>query len=118
MRRAAGREPAVGDVHLVMELFGRPRRLRHPRMTPSDTSPSAPIAELAGWYGTAAILAAYALSSFDVLRTTDRTCQLLNLTGALGVAWVCWRKRTWQAFWLEAAWGCIALVALARSFVV
>jgi len=85
-------------------------------MTPSDTTPSSPIAELAGWYGTAAILAAYALSSFQVLRASDRVYQLLNLTGALGVAWVCWDKRTWQAFWLEAIWGCIALVALARSF--
>jgi hypothetical protein len=72
-------------------------------------------AEIAGWYGTAAILAAYALSSFGVLQTGDRGYQALNLTGALGVAWVCWRKRTWQAFWLEAIWATIALVALARS---
>ena len=46
---------------------------------------------------------------------TDATTQLLNLTGALGVAWVCWRKRTWQPFWLEALAAAVALVALARS---
>ena len=41
--------------------------------------------------------------------------QALNLTGALGVAWVCWRKRTWQAFWLEAIWAGVALIALVRG---
>jgi hypothetical protein len=72
-------------------------------------------AELAGWYGTVAILAAYALQSFGVLQSGDRLYQVLNLTGALGVAWVCWRKRTWQAFWLEAIWGTVALIAILRS---
>ena len=59
----------------------------------------------------AAILGAYAFSSFGVL---DRgvVYQLLNLTGAIGVGWVCWRKRTWQAFWLEAVWGGVAAVSL------
>jgi hypothetical protein len=88
-------------------------------MNDSRPAPAAPPfswpAELAGWYGMAAILAAYALSSFGVLQTADRSYQLLNLTGALGVAWVCWRKRTWQAFWLESIWATIALVSLARS---
>jgi hypothetical protein len=92
-------------------------RLPPHSMSP-PTAPPIPIAaEVAGWYGTIAILAAYALSTFAVLHTADRCYQLLNITGALGVAWVCWHKRTWQAFWLEAVWGCIGLVALARSFV-
>ena len=38
--------------------------------------------------------------------------QALNLTGATGVALVCWYRRTWQAFWIEAAWAAIALKAL------
>ena len=78
-------------------------------------TPFSLLAEVAGWYGTAAILGAYALASFGVLATGDRSFQLLNLTGALGVAWLCWRKRTWQAFWLEAIWAAIAVVALLRS---
>jgi hypothetical protein len=84
-------------------------------MTQTTAPPIPFAAEVAGWYGTIAILIAYALSNFGVLRTEDRPCQLLNLTGALGVAWVCWHKRTWQAFWLEAIWAAIALVALARA---
>ncbi|MBL8749026.1 MAG: hypothetical protein JNK78_07695 [Planctomycetes bacterium] len=84
---------------------------------PSRSSASpvvSPFAEVAGWYGMLAILAAYALNSFEVLRNTDVSFQLLNLTGALGVAWVCFRRRTWQAFWLEAIWAVIAVIALVR----
>ncbi len=82
----------------------------------ADSSPTLSlVADVAGWYGTAAILGAYALSSFEVLRPRDRTYQLLNLTGALGVAWVCWEKATWQAFWLEAIWAAVALLALVRA---
>jgi hypothetical protein len=82
------------------------------------TPPARPFslpAEIAGWYGTVAILAAYALSSFGYLATADRTYMLLNFTGALGVAWVCWHKRTWQAFWLETIWAAIAVVSLVRA---
>lgn len=82
---------------------------------PSAPRPTSLPAEIAGWYGTLAILGAYALSSFNVLTTADRTYQLLNLTGGLGVAWVCWQRRTWQAFWLEAVWATIATVALVRG---
>ena len=60
--------------------------------SPSPPPPFSLLAEIAGWYGTAAILGAYALSTFGVLRTGDRLYQALNLTGALGVAWVCWRQ--------------------------
>ena len=83
--------------------------------SPSPPPPFSLLAEIAGWYGTAAILGAYALSTFGVLRTGDRLYQALNLTGALGVAWVCWRKRTWQAFWLEAIWAAVASIALVRG---
>lgn len=86
-------------------------------MTQPEPRPFSLPAEIAGWYGTLAILGAYALSSFGVFTAADRTYQLLNLTGGLGVAWVCWRKRTWQAFWLEAVWATIAVVALVRGLV-
>lgn len=84
-------------------------------MTSTPALPFSLPAEIAGWYGSAAILGAYALNSFGVLETGDRLYQLLNLTGAAGVAWVCFRKRTWQAFWLEAIWAAIATMALVRS---
>lgn len=71
------------------------------------------LAEAVGWYGMLAILSAYALSSFGVL-AHGALYQLLNLTGGLGVGWICWQRRTWQAFWLEAIWAAVALVALLR----
>lgn len=67
-----------------------------------------------GWYGTGAILTAYALTSFDLLER-GTAYQLLNATGAFGVGLVCWHKKTWQAFWLEAVWCAVALISLARS---
>lgn len=74
------------------------------------------LAEIAGWYGTLAILAAYALGTLEVMPAASALLAALNLTGGLGVAWVCWRKRTWQAFGLELVWACIAAVALVRAF--
>ena len=69
--------------------------------------------EIAGWAGPAAILGAYALSSFGVL-AQGMLYQLLNATGALGVAVVCLRRRAWPAFVLEAAWATIATISLLR----
>ena len=78
-------------------------------------APSVPRSvDLLGWYGTLAILTAYALSSFDLLEK-GLTYQLLNLTGAAGVGLVCWYKRAWQPLGLEVVWGLIAALALMRG---
>ncbi len=68
-------------------------------------------ASLAGWYGTLAILCAYFASSHGWLEQ-GLAYHLLNLTGALGVGWVCWLRRTWQPLLLEVAWALVALSAL------
>ena len=88
-----------------------------PNGPPADAPAPRPrslAAEVAGWYGTIAILAAYAANSFDWLEQ-GVAYQVLNLSGALGVAWICWHRRTWQPFWLEAIWAAIALIGLARG---
>lgn len=80
-------------------------------------TPSVPRSvDLLGWYGTVAILSAYALSSFDLLEQ-GLTYQLLNLTGAAGVGLVCWYKRAWQPLGLELVWGLIAALALVRVLI-
>jgi len=71
------------------------------------------VVEAVGWYGTAAILAAYALTSFGAIEQGP-LYQALNLTGAAGVGVICWRQRTWQPFWLEVVWGTVALIALVQ----
>jgi hypothetical protein len=67
-----------------------------------------------GWYGTAAIVGAYAANSHGWL-PRGALYQWLNLTGALGVGLVCWRKRAWQAMSLEVVWALVALSALAGN---
>jgi hypothetical protein len=84
---------------------------------PAANSARERFADAVGWCGTAAILGAFALNSFHVLGPHDARYLLLNLGGAAGVGWVCWRKRAWQAFWLEAVWGLVAAVALVRAVV-
>ena len=64
-----------------------------------------------GWYGTAAIVGAYFASSHGLLER-GLAYQTLNLTGAIGVGLVCWRRRAWQALWLEVVWALVAASAL------
>lgn len=65
-----------------------------------------------GWYGTAAIVAAYALVSFSVIEPTSIAYQLLNGSGAFGIVAVSLFKRTYQPAVLNIIWMIIALVAI------
>ena len=67
-----------------------------------------------GWYGTVAILVAYALVSFHLVSADNIWYQLLNLTGALGIAAVSYAKRAYQPMVLNVMWAGIAVVALVR----
>ena len=70
------------------------------------------LAEIIGWYGTVAIVGAYALSSFNILSPQDIIYQILNLTGALGIVIISLRKKTYQPAVLNIIWTIIALIAL------
>lgn len=70
------------------------------------------LAEIAGWYGTCAIVLAYTLVSFDVLASDSLTYQLLNLTGAIGLVIIAVVKKVTQNIALNVFWACIAFVAL------
>ena len=70
--------------------------------------------EVFGWYGTIAIVLAYALVSFSVLEATNIWYQLLNGTGALGIVVVSFHKKTYQPGVLNLIWTLIALVAIAN----
>ena len=41
--------------------------------------------EIIGWYGTAAIVGAYALNSFNIIGSNSLPYQILNFTGAIGI---------------------------------
>ncbi|HEU0080662.1 MAG TPA: hypothetical protein VFQ72_01380 [Candidatus Paceibacterota bacterium] len=70
--------------------------------------------EIFGWYGTAAIVLAYALVSFGYLSPASLAYQVLNGTGALGVAAISLYRRTYQPGILNIIWTIIALLAIAR----
>ncbi len=68
--------------------------------------------EVAGWYGMAAILLAYGLVSFQAIQSDGIVYQLLNLTGAAGLAGISLSKRATQPALLNIIWAAIALVAV------
>ncbi|MDQ7814593.1 MAG: hypothetical protein RDU25_02215 [Patescibacteria group bacterium] len=72
--------------------------------------------EIFGWYGTIAIVSAYALVSFSLLEATSLWYQLLNMTGALGIVAVSFSKKNYQPGVLNIIWTVIALVAIAKLF--
>ena len=72
--------------------------------------------ELYGWYGMAAIVLAYALASFSVIKATGLTFQILNATGAFGIVLVSFSKKAYQPGVLNIIWTLVAIVAIARNF--
>jgi len=69
-------------------------------------------AQIAGWYGTTAIVLAYVLVSFKVVTANGVIYQLLNLTGALGIISISLVKKVKQPAVLNIFWALIAVIAL------
>ncbi len=72
------------------------------------------IDESIGWYGTCAIVLAYALLSFDFLSPSTFLYQILNGTGALGIVYISFKKKAYQPGFLNVIWAVIALIAIIR----
>lgn len=70
-----------------------------------------------GWYGVIAILVAYSLSSFGVLSTSSLWYLVLNLTGALAIAYEAGSKRDRQPMVLNIIWAFVALNGIARFWI-
>lgn len=68
--------------------------------------------EIIGWYGTIAIILAYALLSFDFLGAKSLLYQILNATGALGIVYISFKKKDYQPGVLNIVWAFIASIAL------
>ncbi len=71
---------------------------------------------LVGWYGAGAILIAYALNSFGVLRSDGLAFQVLNLTGAVGISVISLTKKAYQPAVLNIVWAVVAIVAVIGMF--
>lgn len=83
-----------------------------PKQKTTKTNSRQLFSELAGWYGTGAILAAYALLSFKVIESDGLVYQLLNLSGAVGIIIIGIYKNVAQSIVLNLVWSAIAIVAI------
>jgi hypothetical protein len=72
------------------------------------------IIEIFGWYGTFAIIGAYALASFSILKSDGFIYQLLNVTGALGLMTIAYYKKVFQSVVLNIIWLIIGIVAIVK----
>ena len=70
--------------------------------------------EIFGWYGTVAILLAYALVSLHIVDSFNLWYQILNLTGALGIVFESLHKKDYQPGVLNLIWSVIAIIALVQ----
>lgn len=73
--------------------------------------------EIIGWYGTVAIIAAYALNSFGIIATSNPWYQVLNATGSAGIIVISLRKKVFQSVILNVIWAAIALISLGQIFI-
>jgi len=70
------------------------------------------IGEVIGWYGTVAIILAYALVSFGFMTAQDLVYQMLNATGAIGIVYISLAKKVYQPAVLNIIWTIIAVIAI------
>jgi len=75
------------------------------------------INEIIGWYGTIAIILAYALLSFEIIASTNLVYQILNCTGAIGITYISFKKKAYQPGVLNVIWTIIAIVAIIRLLI-
>ncbi|MDO8529368.1 MAG: hypothetical protein Q7S18_01740 [bacterium] len=71
--------------------------------------------EIVGWYGTIAIVSAYALLSFGIINSDSSLYQILNATGALGIVVISFKKKAYQPGVLNIIWTVIAVIALIKN---
>lgn len=73
-------------------------------------------AEIIGWTGSAAILSAYALNSYQKIRSDSLAFLFLNFVGGLLLIIYSFYKDAMANVFLNVVWVIVAIVALARLF--
>ncbi len=67
---------------------------------------------MVGWYGAIAVVSSYTLVSFGAISASGYLYQLLNLTGAAGIAYISIKKKAKQPAVSNTVWAIIAFVAI------
>ena len=70
--------------------------------------------EIIGWYGTFAVILGYALVSYMIISPLGIMFQFLNISGAIGLIVISYKKKVWQSVSLNIIWAVIGLIALIR----
>ncbi len=73
------------------------------------------LTQVIGWYGTIAIVGAYALTSFGYLSSENIWYQILNGTGAIGIVIISLNKKAYQPAVLNIIWTIIAVIAIIKA---
>ena len=73
-----------------------------------------PLRENLGWYGTLAIVAAYALANFSLLDIHGLPYLLLNLTGSSAIVYEALPKKDYQSVFINAVWIAVAVTVLLK----
>jgi hypothetical protein len=72
------------------------------------------LADVAGWLGATALLAAYAANALGRMPAQTRSYQLANLLGSVGLAAVASAHRAWPSVTVNVLWIAVSGAAMAR----
>lgn len=72
--------------------------------------------EILGWVGSAAILAAYALNSYQRIKSDSMLFIMLNLTGGIFLIIYTIQKEAFANTFINLVWVLIALAGMIRFF--
>ncbi|NOT77046.1 MAG: hypothetical protein HOP08_19150 [Cyclobacteriaceae bacterium] len=75
------------------------------------------IIETIGWAGSAAVIAAYALNSYQKIKSDSLVFQLLNLTGGIFLIVYTNYKEAFASTVINVVWVVVAVSALARMII-
>ena len=70
--------------------------------------------EIYGWYGVGAVIVAYILVIFSIIRPESSWYSALNITGAVGIAIHSFYKHDYQAIVVNIIWAVITLTAILK----
>jgi hypothetical protein len=70
--------------------------------------------EILGWIGSIEVIAAYALNSYQKIKSDSAVFQLLNLTGAMFLIINSLYKSAFQFTLINTVWAAVAVIALVR----
>jgi hypothetical protein len=72
--------------------------------------------EILGWVGSIEVVTAYALNSYQKIKSDSLTFQLLNLSGALFLIINSLYKEAYPFTFINSVWSVIAIVAIIGIF--